>query len=145
VLKQGRQTGESYKKQCLHKLVAELKAVGRMDSSILQFDGDRTHGTAAARHYLESKGLKVLPKWPPRSPDLSPIENIWAILQTAVDRGGPRQGEELAEFVMAEWGKIPTSVMNNCVESFRGRCTKCVEVDGVTIETRGSRKRGRST
>jgi len=102
----------------------------------MQYDGDKTHGTEECLSYLESKGIKTLALWPPRSPDLSPIENLWAIVQKRVDTHGPSDEEELWEFVKEVWYGIPMKEVRALVSSFPRRCKKCIELGGKTITTR---------
>jgi hypothetical protein len=134
----GRQTGASYKRACLHRLVSELRSQDRLGTAVFQYDGDRTHSTAPVMQYLNSVGLDYISDWPARSPDLSPIENLWALLQRAVDRRGPADEAELERFVVEEWNNFDQEMINRMVLSFKGRLERCVEQRGATILTRGS-------
>ena len=52
--------------------------------------------------WLENKEIELL-KWPSRSPDLSPIENIWAFMKAqALKRQEEIQSKEDLEQVMDE-------------------------------------------
>ena len=81
----------------------------------------------------------VLHGWPARSPDLSPIENLWAIIQKRVDSHGPSDQEELWKFVRQEWDALSDATVKNLVESFRGRCERCVAEGGVTFVTKSKK------
>lgn len=71
----------------------------------------------------ESEGRQsvTLPGWPSRSPDLSPIENFWAILQKRVSEWGPTTREALEQFVTHEFYAVPQETVDNLVESFDAR------------------------
>ena len=50
---------------------------------ILQFDNDPKHKSKFAMEFIKKKKIKIL-DWPPYSPDLSPIENIWGIMSNVI-------------------------------------------------------------
>ena len=127
----GRMTADQY---CLIPFMSYL-AKNKLDI-VLQYDGDRSHGTPAILRYLSSKNVEILHCWPARSPDLSPIENMWAIIQKRVDSHGPSDAEELWRFVKAEWEAVSMDTVNNLVGSFRSRCERCVAEGGQTIKTK---------
>ena len=140
-LEKGRLTAETYKKQCLYPLVAHLKAKGIPHTAIiLQLDGETAMNSGVAKEYLATKGIRVLERWPARSPDLSGIENMWAIIQKRVDSHGPSDAEALWLFVKKEWDAIPDAEVRALVDSFPRRCKRCVEGGGVTICTKFEKK-----
>lgn len=53
---------------------------------LFQQDGAPAHTAALTSNYLLDNGIDVLSPWPAQSPDLSPIENAWAILQQEVNK-----------------------------------------------------------
>jgi len=133
----GQQTGETYKKNCLHPLLARLRALNRVKRAIFQFDGERSHKTRNVLRYLDNQGLQYIADWPARSPDLSPIENVWALLQRQVDTHGPADVEQLERFVRQEWDALDTGKLNRMVLSFSGRLHRVVEKHGASILTKG--------
>ena len=62
---------------------------------IFQQDNDPTHrgGHKWAKEWMERSGcnIKTL-EWPPNSPDISPIENIWGIVDAIDSAAECRQG-----------------------------------------------------
>jgi len=53
---------------------------------MFQQDGARAHASKATVAWLDTNIKHYIPPedWPPNSPDLSPIENVWSIMATAV-------------------------------------------------------------
>jgi transposase len=51
---------------------------------LFQQDGAPCHRAVATRNFLEDNGIELLP-WPPKSPDLSIIENVWAYIKDTVN------------------------------------------------------------
>ena len=71
--------------------------------------------------------------WPSCSPDLNPIENLWAIVKGNVEKRMPKNLKDLEKFMTEEWNAIPESVLNNLVNSMRRRCELVIENNGERI------------
>lgn len=53
------------------------------ENGIFQHDNAPTHTAVIVRETLQELGLEVM-DWPPHSPDLNPIENLWALLKAKI-------------------------------------------------------------
>ena len=121
-----RMNAEDYAKKCLGKVIGRLR---RPDALFMQ-DGAKCHTAASTTKYLRDKGVNFIEKWPPRSPQLNPIENMWATVARAVSDRGPVDSEQLATFVKQEFYKIPERKVDELVLSWKGRLKRCHAADG---------------
>jgi len=136
-LSPGKLTADSFKRQCLMPLSAFLTNMKHpLSTVILQMDGETAMNAESSMRYLENKGLRVMKDWPARSPELSPIENAWAIIQRRVDLRGPSEADELWRFVKEEWEAITDEEARALLDSFPERLKRCVAAGGDTISTK---------
>ena len=96
-------------------------------------DGARSHIDHHVMKYLVSKKVNTVPDWPARSPDLNPIEVMWARIQRLVDKHAPTDKEELKNFWQKEWELIPQSEVDKLVMSFTDRLKACIINKGATL------------
>jgi transposase len=90
---------------------------------VFQQDGAPPHRAKNTVRWLEENVPSFLPPtdWPGNSPDLNPIEHIWAALAVAVDNRSPRNLEELKRTVKEEWSKLDQNFIKKCVLSMPQR------------------------
>jgi transposase len=115
----------------LREHIPEIKAL-LGNKFRLQQDNDPKHTSKRAKDFLEKNVPKVI-DWPSYSPDLNPIENLWAIVKRNVEKRMPKNLGELEEFMVEEWDRIPESTLKHLVDSMRGRCLEVLEKNGETI------------
>jgi transposase len=77
-----------------------------------------------------SSSITVLGKWPPNSPDLNPIENVWAYVQGKVNSLGCKSFEEFKVAVLDQVKAVPLSMLNNLFNSMPKRMAKVIELEG---------------
>ena len=71
--------------------------------------------------------------WPFNSPNLNPIENLWAIVKRNVQLQQPQNIGDLERFMKEEWLKIPQDIIKNLVRSMKERCKLVIENKGERI------------
>lgn len=100
----------------------------------LQQDNDPTHKAAIPAvekwNTRRASSISLLKNWPPNSPDLNPIENLWSYLKAKMDGKGCRTFKEYSEALHLEVKAIPTEVFSNLVDSMPRRMAACMALSG---------------
>jgi hypothetical protein len=123
----------------LDTLAKEGKRIFNISQSLSQFtlqqDNDPAHKAAqgvidAWNDKNPGTTIKLLPQWPPNSPDLNPIENLWAWAQAEVDRKGCETFDEYKQCVQDTLQNVPLSVLKGLVGSMKRRIQACINNNG---------------
>lgn len=106
-----------------------------------QQDGAPAHFGLVVRQYLNNIfpnrwiGRRGFIEWPPRSPDLTPLDfYLWGHLKTNVYRNRPNNLEDLQNRLRQEMAEIPPEALTNCLRSFSDRLAHCLAVNGAQFE-----------
>lgn len=113
-------------KQCLHTSSSRLKTSGQW---WFQQDNDPKHKSKLIQGWLAQQGIDCI-EWPPYSPDLNPIENLWANLKKRVEKSNVRTVEELKEAVVKHWQETDTELTRKLVQSMPARLNAVVQNQG---------------
>lgn len=90
---------------------------------IIMQDNAPIHKAKSTMQWLSLHDL-IMMDWPASSPDLNPIENIWAIIKYRVRQrmnGGPHTHAALVEAVQAEWDALEQDEIDRVIFSMERR------------------------
>lgn len=105
----------------------------------LQQDNDPAHSRAgdvlnAHRNDMRGSVVNLLSSWPGNSPDLSPIENVWAYVDAQENEQGCRTFQEYKAAVDFHFQSIPRDKCIHLFDSVPRRLQHCVELGGATTK-----------
>lgn len=98
---------------------------------IFKQDNARPHIARVALDFFEESQVTLLP-WPPRSPDLSPIEHVWDMmgrrLRTLVRQ--PQTLDALRHELQVAWDELPQEDLNHLIRTMPRRLNECINQRG---------------
>jgi hypothetical protein len=131
-------TASEYRHVCQALFLPEGKkifTIQGLSSFCLQQDGDPTHKVAKSeiKNWNSCGGFHVdlLENWPGNSPDLNPIENVWAWVDMKVQEMGCKTFDEFTAAVDATFQNIPKDMLKNLVGSMKKRLQCVIHNDGA--------------
>jgi transposase len=90
------------------------------------------------QEWTEEHGITVV-DWPPYSPDMNPIENLWKILKERIHEKDPALADmpknvesfrRLKRVAIEVWEEIPEEVLQHLVESMERRLAAVIKANG---------------
>ena len=98
---------------------------------VFQQDNAPVHVAGSSKDFFKNRKIPLL-EWPPYSPDLNIIENLWGIISKRVYRDGKEYltPDELWESVSEEFIAISTETIQKLYKSIPKRLVSCLEMKG---------------
>lgn len=102
-------------------------------------DNAPIHTSRQTIAWFASKGIYLLPNWPPYSPDLNPIEHLWYHLKQMIYellphldeiQGKPQQLEAIIDILPQAWQRIRTDIIKEVIDSMPRRLQAVIDAQG---------------
>ena len=120
---------EVYKQILIHHVRPTLHRLFPAKDFIFQSDNDPKHRSGICEDYVRRTGWEVL-QWPSQSPDLNPIENLWAILDLRLRDRKPQSEEQLFLELKKGWEALPSDLLTRLVDSLPRRLQEVIDNKG---------------
>ena len=108
--------------------------LSRLKKVVFMHDNAPCHAAKATIKCLHGLGFKdeTLMVWPPNSPDINPIENLWAIIKQRVYADGKQFStlHELWTAIKLESAAIPSSLVQKLTDSMTDRLFDVIRCQG---------------
>jgi hypothetical protein len=98
---------------------------------ILKDDNARPHMARVVNEFLNEVGINRM-KWPPRSPDLNPIEHVWDMIEKKIKARIPAPAtlDEMFPVLQEEWDLPDDQAIVNVGESMPRRMEAVIQARG---------------
>ena len=122
---QTRVNAQIYKNIVQDHVVPIIQNSGFDRPTIMQ-DNAPCHKAKVVMSYLSKQDFEIM-DWPPQSPDLNPIENLWKTLGVKVMERNPTSMEDSWVKLQEEWSKISIEDCQELIHSCSRRCAAVIE------------------
>jgi len=113
---------------------AANKIFGRESWNLVQ-DNTPCHNAKTTLELINSEAHRVM-DFPAVSSDINPIENVWAVLKTRVNRRNPSNEDELRKFILEEWQNIDDDFIKTLIRTMPKRLEDIISLGGGFLRNR---------
>lgn len=132
---QGRMNGTRYIEMLEEVLEPSIVKFYEWESEQYFFQQDNApcHKSQAVMRWFKENKVPLL-EWPPQSPDLSPIENLWRILKENIRRHKVSSKTDLKKIILQEWQLILPDICKKLISTMPKRVKAVIKAKGGAIK-----------
>ena len=102
----------------------------RIDRCVFMQDGAPCHTAKVVIEYLKDIRVEYIDDWPGNSPDLNPIENVWAIMKRELRERDTSTIPKLEAAIRDVWENIDRNYLKTLADSFPNRLREVIARKG---------------
>lgn len=124
VVLDGRQSSSHYIETLQTNLLPLMSNIPQ-EEIVFQHDNCPIHASRATKQWLNAQKINCM-DWPSLSPDLNPMENLWAVLTQRVYCNGRQftTRQSLIEAIRFCWENMEMTIIDSLFNSMKNRCIK---------------------
>ena len=130
VILEGHQTGKDYIKTLQNHLLPLIERCS-LTQMVFQHDNSPIHAAKITKQWFDEHHIECM-DWPSRSPDLNPIENLWAVLARNVYAEGRQFTDRysLIECIKQCWQYMAEDLLHTLINNMKQRRIKVLTNKG---------------
>lgn len=97
---------------------------------ILLQDNAPSHTSKDTHAWFRENNIKSILDFPPYSPDLNPIENVWGTVKRRLAESPPQRKQDLLKSIEEVWNDISLEYLRGLVESMPSRLQAVINAKG---------------
>ncbi|KAL4473458.1 hypothetical protein ABPG72_012137 [Tetrahymena utriculariae] len=109
----------------LHSRQSMVSAISKFQRNAQ--DKDPKHRSKKAEKFYNKNKIGWVSDWPPYSPDLNQIENVWAWLKLRVQKENPKNVKDLKKSIQKHWKQLSPQSCDTCIDSWQNRCQQIIQ------------------
>ena len=109
------------------------KPFKKQKCTFFQQDNARVHTAKKITKFLKEENIDVI-KWPGNSPDIAPIENIWGLMKSLMERKDISSIAKLRKEIRKSWRELKLPFLKNLAKSMPRRLKLVIKNRGEMIK-----------
>lgn len=101
-----------------------LQSIARLfpdGNYLFQQDNAPCHTSKVTKKWFDEKSIPLFTNWPPQSPDMNPIENLWSYIDRKIHEKPCKSRLELWGRIQTVWDAIPIDLIQRLILSMPNR------------------------
>ena len=127
---EGKVNARKYKEILLDKKIDMNRLFNKRGKWHFLQDNAPSHRTNHVKDWIKTTFSCELLPHPPQSPDLNPIELIWAMMKVQVEAKRPRNKSQLKDAIEKSWKSITIAQIKKCIYDLPSKMFKIIDCDG---------------
>lgn len=116
----------------LNEVLFQTAEILYPDGWKLQEDNSSIHKSKISCAFKETHRIRSI-DWPPNSPDLNPIENLWGVLKQRIMVNSPKTIDEVETMIYSQWETFDPDFLTKFTKSMKKRCDLVIASGGKKI------------